>query len=156
MSAKCAQISNKHLLHKYSETGKHLNIRTDTQSRLNKLNVCLIELLLCVILFGCEVFTVNLWPQWLCHPSKWLKCLHCHRLQLEENSVVIINEHSFLKKWVYQFNVMFWLRWCESEDHMQMIMREMYKHWSWAQSTNYTHTNHKHTIHSLYQCLCSP
>lgn len=59
MSTKCAQISNKHLLHKYSETGKHLNIRTDTQSRLNKLNVCLIELL-CVILFGCEVFTVSL------------------------------------------------------------------------------------------------
>lgn len=43
---------------------------------------------------------------------------------------------------------MFWLRWCESEDHMQMIMREMYKHWAWAQRTNYTQktTNTQYTV----------
>lgn len=43
---------------------------------------------------------------------------------------------------------MLWLLWCESEDHMQVIMKETNKHRAWTQSTN--HTNKPQTHNTQY------
>lgn len=154
--------NNGYLLHKYSELNtKRLNIKTDTTD-LTTYWMCVVVYY--VILFGCG------WGLYCKIVSNHNSCaiqtsgftvynvtdIICKR---RVSTVFEYNKLAQLStKWVYQIvNVMFWLLWCESEDHMLMIMNETHKHWAWTQSTNHTNktqTNHKHTIHSIYQCMC--
>lgn len=139
---------------------KWLNIKTDTTDRPNNniLNVCCAELCHFIWLW-LRPFPESLFPTTLAVPSKQMVLLFTLQqtsfIRKRVSKVFDYNKWARLTKWVYQFNVMLWLLWFESEDHMQMIMKETHKHRAWTRSTKHTNKPQTHNTQCLSQCMCS-